>query len=79
MKKWSNGTVQEKSYKINKRIVCERTYIVNDSKREDAYNKLENRELFTHKVINPFMINNSYLKDLEVQQTFLMPKNSNFK
>tara|TARA_B100001027_G_scaffold214940_1_gene187980 strand:- start:796 stop:1065 length:270 start_codon:yes stop_codon:yes gene_type:complete len=84
MKKWSNGTVQEKSYKQmekkkeNERIVCERTYIIQESKREDAYKKLEERELFTHKPVNPFMINNTYLKDLDVQQTFLIPQNSNY-
>ena len=78
MKKWSNGTIQEKSYKQTERIVCERTYIIQESKREDAYKKLEERELFTHKPINPFMINNTYLKDLDVQQTFLIPQNSNF-
>ena len=32
--KWTNGTFQEKSYK-QERVVCERTFIVQESKRED--------------------------------------------
>tara|TARA_B100001093_G_scaffold520134_1_gene612995 strand:+ start:2206 stop:2451 length:246 start_codon:yes stop_codon:yes gene_type:complete len=76
--KWTDGTFQEKSYK-QERVVCERTFIVQESKREDIEKKLENRHLLTDTNVNPFMINNSYLKDLEVQQKFLIPQNSNFK
>ena len=76
--KWSDGPFQEKSYK-QERVVCERTFIVQESKREDIEKKLENRHLLTDTNVNPFMINNSYLKDLEVQQKFLIPQNSNFK
>ena len=76
--KWTNGTFQEKSYK-QERVVCERTFIVQESKREDIEKKLEGRELLTHTNTNPFMINNSYLKDLDIQQKFLIPQNSNFK
>jgi|TARA_Y200000002_G_C22589839_1_gene624710 hypothetical protein len=78
MDKWTDGTFQEKSYK-QERIVGDRTFIVQQSKREDVYKKLENRELLTHNATNPFMTNNSYIKDLETQDKFLIPQNSNFK
>ena len=46
---------------------------------QDIERKLEGRSLLTHSNTNPYMINNSYLKDLDVQQKFLIPQNSNFK
>lgn len=78
MSKWSDGSFQEKSY-VNEKKVCEKTFIVKESKREDAYKKLEDRELFSHKPVNPFMIKNSYVEDLDIQDKFLIPRNSNFK
>ena len=48
-----------------------------NNKREDANHKLSERYLVGQLNQNPFMINNDYIKDLDVQQSFLMPKNSN--
>ena len=36
------------------------------------------RELIPKMNSNPFKINNDYLADLETQQQFLTPQNSNF-
>ena len=48
-----------------------------NNKREDANHKLSERYLVGQLNQNPFMINNDYIKDLDIQQSFLMPKNSN--
>tara|TARA_B100001175_G_C19342774_1_gene558285 strand:+ start:287 stop:544 length:258 start_codon:yes stop_codon:yes gene_type:complete len=85
MKKWTNGTYQDKSNKNNKnnenneKIIGGRVFLIQESKKEDIITRMETRELFTNKTINPYMMGNSYLKDLEVQEEFLKPQNSNFK
>ena len=48
-----------------------------NNKREDANHKLSERYLVGQLNQNTFMINNDYIKDLDIQQSFLMPKNSN--
>jgi len=48
-----------------------------NNKREEANHKLSERHLIGQLNQNPFMINNDYIKDLDIQQNFLMPKNSN--
>jgi hypothetical protein len=48
-----------------------------NNKREEANHKLSERHLVGQLNQNPFMINNDYIKDLDIQQSFLMPKNSN--
>ena len=48
-----------------------------NNKREEANHKLSERHLVGQLNQNPFMINNDYIKDLDIQQNFLMPKNSN--
>ena len=48
-----------------------------NNKREEANHKLSERYLVGQLNQNPFMINNDYIKDLDIQQNFLMPKNSN--
>ena len=50
-----------------------------NNKREDANHKLSERYLVGQLNQNPFMINNNYLNDLDNQQHFLIPQNSNFK
>jgi len=85
MKKWTNGTYQDKSNKNNKnnenneKIIGGRVFLIQESKKEDIITRMETRQLFTNKTINPYMMGNSYLKDLEVQEEFLKPQNSNFK
>ena len=85
MKKWTNGTYQDKSNKNNEnnenneKIIGGRVFLIQESKKEDIITRMETRQLFTNKTINPYMMGNSYLKDLEVQEEFLKPQNSNFK
>ena len=48
-----------------------------NNKREEVNHKLSERYLVGQLNQNPFMINNDYIKDLDIQQSFLIPKNSN--
>jgi len=45
--------------------------------KEESNHKLSIRGLMIQRSVNPFMINNDYNKDLEVQNEFLIPKDSN--
>lgn len=45
--------------------------------KEESNIKLSNRGLMIQRSVNPFMINSDYNKDLEVQNEFLIPKDSN--
>ena len=88
---WSTGEKYEQSSKKdNPNLQVKREYTdINDmnsmnseifrinNKREDANHKLSERYLVGQLNQNPFMINNDYIKDLDIQQSFLMPKNSN--
>ena len=50
-----------------------------NNKREEANHKLSERYLIGQTKQNPFMLDNNYIKDLDTQQNFLIPKNSNNK
>ena len=50
-----------------------------NNKREEANHKLSERYLVGQTKQNPFMLDNDYIKDLDTQQNFLIPKNSNNK
>ena len=43
------------------------------NKREDTYNKMSEREMVCQVSRNPFMMQNSYLDDVMVQEKFLKP------
>ena len=51
-------------------------FIKSESKRENHFDKINERELVAQTNMNPFMTSN-YLEDLQVQQDFLTPQNSN--
>jgi hypothetical protein len=78
-----NMIVEKEKEKVSKMIKLEITigdeFIKGSTKREEANDKLNDRNLISQIGQNPFMINNNYLHDLEVQQNFLIPQNSNFK
>ena len=73
--KWSDGSFNEKSIR-NKDDSLPSTIPCN--KREKHNEKINERLLMSTAPINPFLANNDYLKDLENQDTFLKPQNSNF-
>ena len=45
--------------------------------REDANDKISEREMVGQTCQNPFFTKTSYVEDLDVQQNFLMPRSSN--
>ena len=51
-------------------------FIKSESKRENHFHKINERELVAQTNMNPFMSSN-YLEDLQVQENFLTPQNSN--
>ena len=76
----------KKELKELKEIVDPNTFYDNNgifrmssSKREEVNLKMNDRELISQCSQNPYLVQNNYIEDLEMQQNFLMPKNSNFK
>jgi len=49
-----------------------------ESKRENQFEKMNDREMMVQTNLNPFLTS-TYLEDLQVQEQFLTPQNSNFK
>jgi hypothetical protein len=47
--------------------------------RELNSERLSQRELIIQTSVNPFLLDHNYLDDLQVQDTFLRPKDSNIK
>lgn len=83
MIKWTNGTNMEKSSRYSKPepeqkkpIIMEGTFFKKTSERDLNNEKLMSRYMVSQTNCNPFMANNDYLKDLEVQDNFLTPQNS---
>jgi hypothetical protein len=50
-----------------------------NTKREDANDKINERDMVGQTCKNPFFTKTTYVDDLEVQQNFLMPRSSNDK
>ena len=51
-------------------------FIRNESKRESQFEKMNDREMMVQTNLNPFITSN-YLEDLQVQEKYLTPQNSN--
>ncbi len=49
-----------------------------DNRREQSYQQMGERELIAGGAMNPFLSTNNYINDLQVQDKFLTPQNSNF-
>jgi hypothetical protein len=83
--KWSNGESYEKSPRqknVNlEDIKSEMTpeTIMTHNKREIANHKIIERGMYSQTSQNPFLTNHKYLDDINIQETFLRPKNSNFE
>jgi hypothetical protein len=88
---WRNNTVAERSTIADKQpqaATMKNDVAVMDlalgmerpqtnNKREEASDKLSDRYLIGQAIKNPFLVENDYLQDLEVQHNFLMPKKTN--
>jgi hypothetical protein len=90
---WTYGEKPEKSYKkpAPEKLAPEKPASItmtdldinigelrmSSNKRDQANNKLNDRELVGQVGQNPFHTSNNYLNDLEVQRNFLTPKSSN--
>jgi|TARA_R110002072_G_scaffold51439_9_gene138100 hypothetical protein len=78
---WTDGSKPERSCKEDNpsdKQSIERVYDGSINKREDANNKLNERELVKQVCANPFFTNDSYHDIIEKQEQFLIPKNSNY-
>ena len=53
-------------------------FVKQNNKRDGQNEKLLSRGMMIQKSINPFLGGNNYLKDLDTEDTFLRPKDSNF-
>jgi hypothetical protein len=91
---WSNGTKPERSSKNdnpaikkidnannanNLALSSEWNMLQNTTNREKVLTKINERELVSQVVGNPFLNNSSYSEDIEIQQNFLIPQNSNIE
>ena len=52
--------------------------IMQTNKRELANEKMNERYMISQIAQNPFLSQNTYLEDLDPEEAFLKPKNSNF-
>ena len=90
--KWSNGEKMEKSTKETKVKVLDDNTLelalqeglefsankeTSNNKREMSNSKLMERGMTAQTNMNPFL-NGDYIEDLNVQENFLKPKNSNY-
>lgn len=78
-------TVHKEELVVKKTIVDPTTFYDNNgifrmssTKREEVNLKMHEREPMSQRNQNPYLVQNNYIDDLETQQSFLMPKNSNF-
>ena len=51
---------------------------IKENKREICNHRISQRDLLIQRKINPYMIKNNYLNDLDIQDNFLRPQDSNF-
>ena len=79
--KWTNGTKNNKSLVVdflNKKKEEEQPEERPFNKRENIDNKLSLRQLNTQTGQNIFLNKSNYINDLEIQENYLKPINSNY-
>ena len=85
---WGNGGIMKKSLReTHKKSKIQENAISLDEKiehrrqndRELNSERLSQREMIIQTSINPFLSDHNYLDDLQVQDEFLRPKDSNIK
>ena len=83
---WGNGGIMKKSLrKTNKKAQIQENISTSNEKIEDRRQndrelnseRLSQREMIIQTSINPFLSDHNYLDDLQVQNDFLRPKDSN--
>lgn len=86
--KWCNGGIMKKSLrethaksKIQENVVSLTDKIEHRRQNDRELNseRLSQRELIIQTSVNPFLLDHNYLDDLQVQDKFLRPKDSNIK
>jgi len=84
--KWCNGGIMKKSLretpptaKIQESSLTDKIEHRRQNDRELNSERLSQRELIIQTSINPFLTDHNYLDDLQVQDKFLRPKDSNIK
>lgn len=86
--KWGKGNLMKKSYRKKEdnnqkedtpNIITDRMDLRDRNTREINSERMSQRELLIQTSINPFMSSNDYIRDLEVQDEFLRPSDSNIK
>tara|TARA_B100001094_G_C17490721_1_gene466372 strand:+ start:53 stop:361 length:309 start_codon:yes stop_codon:yes gene_type:complete len=75
---------EEEEINIEQQIVNESESIqkedmLSSNKKESTLDKMGQREWISQSNRNPFMSKNNYVDDLQVQEDFLKPQNSNFR
>ena len=83
---WSDGSSPVRSQKsdrpenkmeqTNIKNIEQQTTPVMSTKREDANNKISERDMLGQVCQNPFLSESNYVDDLDVQQNFLIPRSS---
>lgn len=76
--KWTLGEPCLRSARNKPSAILPET-IPPSNKREIANEKINERHMISQIGQNPFLSRNKYLEDLDIQEAFLKPKNSNFK
>jgi len=67
------------NYPHHRNMLEKSTFRQDNTKREDANDKINKRAMIGQTCMNPFFTNTTYVDDLEVQQNFLIPRSSNDK
>tara|TARA_B100000768_G_scaffold177965_1_gene192971 strand:+ start:659 stop:970 length:312 start_codon:yes stop_codon:yes gene_type:complete len=71
------STTQDSAKHQDNNIMEQSIFRQPNTHREDANDKISEREMVGQTCQNPFFTKTSYVEDLDVQQNFLMPRSSN--
>lgn len=64
---------------MDESILAQSGFSLKVSKKQEQNDKLFDRGLMIQKSVNPFLAKNNYLNDLEKEEKFLRPSDSNFE
>tara|TARA_B100001057_G_C22853223_1_gene951808 strand:+ start:2323 stop:2688 length:366 start_codon:yes stop_codon:yes gene_type:complete len=73
------STEKKELDKINKFVEFDQIIVEPNNKRSETNERMSTRHMIIQKPINPFLKDSDYLNDINVQDTLLRPKDSNFK